>query len=192
MQWVWGDVEVLGEKLADIAAMIEREEWAAAKAAAGTLLREAEDVVRKAQAMQLAEDRRQYVIQGIIDVMEEMGFIIQAGYPAPEYPDFSSSATIIQAARLGGGDIALSVPQQGEVWYEVNGFPMQVEEGSTGQEVYSCDQAENEIEKIHNLLEASYGIQMGELRWEGKDPQRIRKRAHDLPGCCGADCRRVR
>jgi len=192
MQWVKREIEALEQKLAEITAMIEREEWAPVQAAADTLLRELDDVVRKAEAMQLAEDRRQYVIQGITSVMEKMGFIIQSGYPALEYPDFPSSATIIQAARLGGGDIALSVPQQGEVWYEVNGFPRQIEESSSGEAVYSCDQAENEIGKIHNLLKDSYGIKIGELNWEGKDPCRITKTAHDLPDYCGTDCRKVR
>ena len=192
IRWVRREIEALEEKLAEITAMIEREDWAPVQAAAGTLLREADDVVQKAEAMQLVEDRRQYVIQGIREVMEKMGFIIQSGYPALEYPDFPSSATIIQAARLGGGDIALSVPQQGAVWYEVNGFPGQIEEGSSGEAVYSCDQAENEIGKIHNLLKASYGIKMGELRWEGKDAYRIRKTAHDLPDYCGSGDRRVR
>jgi hypothetical protein len=192
MQWVRREVEALEAKLTQIAAMIERGEWITVQAAVDTLLQETEDAVRRAEAMQLAEDRRQYVIQGIIEVMEEMGFVIQSGYPALEYPDFPSSAAIIQAVRLGGGDIALSVPQQGEIWYEVNGFPMQTEESSAGQAVYSCDQAEIEIEKIHTLLEGSFGIKMGELRWEGKDPYRIRKTVRELPGCGGAGCRMVR
>jgi hypothetical protein len=192
MQWVRGEVEALEAKLTQIAAMIERGEWITVQAAVDTLLQETEDAVRRAEAMQLAEDRRQYVIQGIIEVMEEMGFVIQSGYPVLEYPDIPSSAAIIQAVRLGGGDIALSVPQQGEIWYEVNGFPMQTEESGAGQAVYSCDQAEIEIEKIHTLLEGSFGIKMGELRWEGKDHYRIRKTVRDLPGYVGAGCRRVR
>jgi hypothetical protein len=191
MQWMNEEVRALENKLVEISVMIDRDEFAASQTFASALLQKTEDIVQKAEVMQLYEDRRQYVIQGIMDVMEDMGFIIQAGYPAPEYPNTPSSATIIQAARLGGGDIALSIPQQGEVWYEVNGFPMQMEEGGAGAAVYKCDEAEKEIGKIHNMLRESYGIQMGELRWEGKDPNRIKKAADCLTIYRGTEHRRM-
>ncbi len=192
MHWMNGEVRALENKLVEISAMIDKNEFALTEASTSALLMEAEDVVRKAEEMQLLEDRRQYVMRGIMDVMGGMGFTIQAGYPAPEHPNIPSSASIIQATRLGGGDIGLSIPQQGEIWYEVNGFPMRMEEFSAGQATYTCDEAEDEIVKINNLLKEAYGIQISEPRWEGKDPNRIKKAADSLPNYRRTDYRRMK
>ena len=119
--------------------------------------------------------------------MNQMGFVVQAGSPLLEYPGDPASASIIQAQRLGGGAIAVSVPQEGEIWYDVDGYPMRVETNSDGREVRSCDEAQEQIEQLHLAMEKTFGIQMGELMWEGRDPDRIRKAADRLPDSAHTD-----
>jgi hypothetical protein len=121
--------------------------------------------------------------------MGQLGLVVQAGYPPPEHAGVTSSATIIQAQRVGGGAIAVSVPQQGEIWYDVDGFPMRVEGAAHGY-ARTCDEAEEQINRMHDAMQQAFGIESSELMWDDKDPDRIRKTAKALPGSAGAQQRR--
>ena len=92
-----------------------------------------------------------------------------------------SSATIIQAVRIGGGAVAVSVPQEGDIWYDVSDFPMRAENTDDGKTIRTCDEAEQEIVRLHEAMKEAFGIEMSELNWDGKDPDRVRKAAERLP-----------
>ncbi len=181
MRWAGPEVQAMDEQLGKLSALIEAERFNEAVAAAAAVIRMAEDAIVKSQDLQLKEEKRQYIVSGIVQVMKQLGFVVQAGYPAPEYPDVPSSATIIQAQRLGGGALAVSIPQDGEVWYDAAGYPMRIETGSDGQQVNTCDEAEEQIQRMHAALSETFGIEMSELLWSGKDPDRIHKAADSLP-----------
>jgi hypothetical protein len=161
--------------------LIGAEQFAAVRAAVADLLARVDQTLAVAQEQQLKEERRQYIVEGLVQAMRQLGFIVQGGTPALEHAGVPASATIIQAERLGGGAIAISVPQEGDIWYDVGGYPMRLETGGDGQPAHTCDEAENQIEQMHAVLNEAFGIQMGELMWDGKNPTRISRQADRLP-----------
>jgi hypothetical protein len=186
MRWCKADVERLRAQVQFSSDRIATEDFSGARHAVSEALAQAEQIIRGAQEIQLKEDRRQYIADSIADVMVNMGFIVQAGYPALDDPGTPESDLIIHAVRLGGGAVAVAVPQEGDVWYDVDGFPKEVEIGTAGQEIHSCDEAEQTISAMHAALDEAFGVQMGELMWDGKDPNRIAKKADILPGSTDA------
>ncbi len=182
MRWCAAEVLALRGQIATAGDQVAAERFIPAREAAASIAQGVESCIARAQETQLKEERRQYVAAGIVQVMQRMGFVVQAGCPSLHDPSVPASDMIIQAQRLGGGAVAVSVPQEGEVWYDVDGFPMRVETGSDGQQVKSCDEAEQAITAMHQALEDAFGIQMSELMWEGKDPGRRARQADALPG----------
>jgi hypothetical protein len=180
-RWVGRDVAQVRERLKRAEALGEADQFPSASAEAAAVAAECGRLAETAQQVQLNEDRRQYVMRGILQVMERMGFVVQSGSPALEHSDYPQSACIIQAKRIAGERLAVSIPQEGDVWYAVEGFPMRAESSRDGGTVATCDEAQTQIENMHRALEEAFGIQMSELTWEGKDPTRIRKQAERLP-----------
>jgi hypothetical protein len=179
--WASSEAAGLAQQVAGAQRLLDAEQFTAAVEAARGAARAAEEVVTRAQERQLREDRRRYVVRGIVEAMGRLGFVVQAGSPSLENPADKSSATIIHAQRIGGGAVAVSVPQEGDIWYDVADFPMQQRPGPDGQVIRSCDEAEAQIERLHGVLADAFGIQMDKLRWEGKAPEKVRKQADRLP-----------
>jgi hypothetical protein len=44
-----------------------------------------------------------------------------------------------------------------------------------------CDEAEAILTEMHSALQQEFGIQMDEISWQGKDPNRITRTAKDFP-----------
>jgi predicted nucleic acid-binding Zn-ribbon protein len=189
-RWAANEVRALETRVEHLQKLFDAGQFDKVRDVSGEIQQQGEQIVSLAQESQLHEDRRDYIVRGIVKVMEQMGFVVQSGSPSLEVPGSPSSATIIQAKRLGGGAIAVSVPQEGDIWYDVGGFPMRTETGSNGQPVPTCDEAEAQIEQMHSVMEQTFGIEMGELQWQGKNPARKRKQADALPDTRGASRRR--
>jgi hypothetical protein len=185
-RWCAAEVAALEARLPQAEGLLGRDDFQAAGAEAERLSADCAGTVTRAGEWQFKEDQRQYVVRGIVESMRQLGLVVQAGYPQPEHAGVPSSATIIQAQRLGGGAIAVSVPQEGEVWYDVDGFPMRVESGADGGFARTCDEAEEQINRVHAALREAFEIEMDELDWEGRDPNRVLKTAKALPGSAGA------
>jgi hypothetical protein len=182
MRWRSADLAVREQRARSMVTQTQAEQFAAASVEARAITAALDQVVAQAQEQQLKEERRQYVVDGICQVMQQMGFVLQAGSPGLEHPGQPASATVIHAERLGGGSLAISVPQEGDIWYDAGGaFPMRLEAGADGQPAATCDEAEDQIEAMHQALRESFGIETGELRWDGKNPTRIRRAADQLP-----------
>lgn len=183
MRWRGDRVNSLDQAFSQAEELLASEQFAEARNAAAALMEQADEVVAQAQAQQLDEDRRQYVVSGIVQAMQDHGLVVQAGYPALEHPNDLSSAAIIEAERLGGGAIVVSVPQDKdeEIMYDVDNFEMNSEVASDGQVVRTCDEAEKQIERVHAVLDEAFGIEMDELMWDGKPSVRIDKAADVLP-----------
>jgi len=182
MRWCGAEVGAIRALLENATARDTDEDFSAAVTMSNQAVADTRKAVSDAQAAQLKEERRRYIAEGIVQVMQDMGFVVQAGYPVLDDPARPGSDLIIQAARIGGGAVAVSVPQEGDVWYDVDGFPKELAVGAAGQEVRTCDEAERAITEMHAALDEAFGVQMGELMWEGKDPDRIAKQADVLPG----------
>ena len=181
VRWVGSELAALEKRYEGALKLAEAEKFEPIPDESTALIQMGETIVARAQELQLKEDRRQYIVQGIVEVMGQFGFVVQNGYPTLEHPGVPVSATTIQAERIGGGAIAVSVPQEGDIWYDVAGFPMHTETSADGQTVRSCDEAEAEIVRMHEAMKESFGIETSELRWDSKDPDRIRKTAERLP-----------
>lgn len=188
-RWSTADAEALAARCRRADDLLAREDFAACRQEAAALAAEVDRLVALAGETQFKEDQRQYIVRGIVETMGQLGLVVQAGYPQPEHRGVAASATIIQAQRVGGGSIAVSVPQEGEIWYDVDGFPMRVEGSATGY-ARTCDEAEEQINRMHDAMLAAFGIESSELTWDDKDPDRIRKTAKALPGSSGAQQKR--
>lgn len=107
-----------------------------------------------------------------------MGFRIT--FHQPEHPGHPASAAIWGAKTQTGKGISVSVPIAGQVFYDVDGFKHSVTtvDGNTAA---VCDQAEQVLTQMHATLEDKFGVQMGEVLWQGKDPNRALRQADQLP-----------
>ncbi|MBX9681631.1 MAG: hypothetical protein K2X38_22980 [Gemmataceae bacterium] len=187
VRWGSGEIASLEGRVERSRKLLSEERFDVVLAESSDLLEASDAVVGHVQELQLKEERRQYIVQGIVEMMGQMGFVVQQNSLALEHPDVPSSATMIHAVRIGGGAIAVSVPQDGEILYDVDGFPKRTETGGDGATVRTCDEAEQEIDRIHEAMKDAFGIEMSELVWEGKDPDRVRKAAERLPGSAPAE-----
>jgi len=138
-------------------------------------------IEEKAVETQLIEEKRNYIASSIQSVMEEFGFTIEAGFPRLEDQSNPGSETILVARRLSGERIAATIPHEGDVWYDVDGYRFEAGTSRAGAHTSSCDSAETQIEAFHQKLGSEYGVKMGKLRWDDQDPDRILKEAKPLP-----------
>ena len=144
-----------------------------------TLKQRLRAAISEAQERQLVEDRRQYIVHGLVTVLGQLGFVLSAD--SPRQGDASPSSDIVlNARRLGGGAVAVSIPLEGDVWYDVDGYAKRKEANLDGTVAATCDEAEAEIEQVHEALARDFGINMSELTWAGK-PIRRDKQAEVLP-----------
>ena len=181
LRWQTDRIRAFERGLDLIRSSIQEGNFAAADREAADLESQIEPLIQSAQETQLQEDRRAYIVSGIVQVMGQLGFVVQAGSPTLEDPGRPGSATIIHARRVGGGAVAVSVPQEGDLWYDIDGFPKLLKPAADGRLAPTCDEAEAQIQRMHEALEQGFGIEMGELLWEGKAPRPDRKQAERLP-----------
>ena len=139
-----------------------------------------EQIDKKAQEMQIAEDKRQYILGAICEVMRSKGYVIQSGYPALENAGDLASDMIVLAQRPGGGQLAVGVPTTGNIQFDIPDWEKTVQDTGSGQIIRRCDQPEAQIKEVNALLDG-FGIKMSPLTWEGKIPDEILKEAKVLP-----------
>lgn len=140
---------------------------------------QSQQMLTEASAAQLKADQRDYIVNSIAHSLEAMGFGIV--HRQAEHPDHPASAIVIAAANNAGKGISVSVPVDGEVMYDVDGYPKSTAAAVGGGAAAVCDEAEHVLNEMHAALEAEFGVKMGEVMWEGKDPNRILRKADQLP-----------
>lgn len=140
---------------------------------------QSEQAIAAANQAQIQADQRDYITDSIAATLEAMGFTIL--HRQPEHPTHPASAIILGAASHAGKGISVSIPVEGEVYYDVEGYAKQTVQAVGGGNAATCDEAEQVIEEMHRILGDEFGVQMGELMWEGKDPNRQLRKADDLP-----------
>jgi len=136
-------------------------------------------IIEEANIAQLKADKRDYITQSIVATLQDMGFAVLS--IDDEHKGHPSTAKVFTATAAGRA-ISVSVPVEGQVWYDVDGYPKNtVSSVADGDTVAICDEAEAVLTEMHSALQQEFGIQMGEISWQGKDPNRITRTATDLP-----------
>jgi hypothetical protein len=136
-------------------------------------------MIEEANTAQLKADRRDYIAQSIVSTLQEMGFSILS--VDDEHSGHPATAKIFRAAAAGRA-ISVSVPVEGQVWYDVDGYPKAtVASVANGNPTAICDEAEQVLTEMHSALQNEFGVQMGEVTWQGKDPNRNTRTATELP-----------
>lgn len=136
-------------------------------------------IIETANIAQLQAEKRDYIAASISESLQSMGFDVT--FHQPEHPDHPASAMILGATTQKGKLIGVSVPIAGQVLYDVDGYVKNSFTTVDGNTAAVCDEAEQVITQIHTALESQYGIMMGELQWQGKDPERVFRQALQLP-----------
>ncbi len=179
MRWQGDRITELQTQATEAQQAIASEQFEQVATILSTVRSQAAQMLTAASAIQLKADQRDYIVNGIAQSLEAMGFTII--HRQAEHPDHPASAIVLAAANNAGKGINVSVPVDGEVFYDVDGYPKSTAAVVGGGKAAVCDEAEQVLNEMHAALEAEFGIKMGEVMWEGKDPDRILRRADQLP-----------
>lgn len=187
MRWQAEVLKALADNQAKATTAIEQEQFEQVRAYLEAVNRAQAEMVATANAAQLKADQRDYIADSIASSLQELGFNIV--YRQPEHADHPASAIILGAVTHAGKGISVSVPVDGEIFYDVDGYSKQSVAVVGGGQAAVCDEAEQVIGEMHEVLAAEFGVQMGELEWEGKNPQRQLRQAEHLPRSSGRSAR---
>jgi hypothetical protein len=179
LRWQTDLVNELATQLQTGIAAIEAEQFdkpALILAAAKT---QETEIIATANAAQIQADQRDYIAKSIAETLAEMGFFVNE--PQLEDSRYPNAALILKAATNSGKGISISVPVEGEVWYNVDGYSKTTEAAVGGGTAAVCDEAEKVLTEMHDRLGAEFGIKMSKLTWEGKDPDRELQKADKRP-----------
>ncbi|MCT7973427.1 hypothetical protein [Laspinema olomoucense] len=179
MRWQSAAVAQLAQQSQTAEQAISSEQFEAIAPLLSTCQQQSQSLIDAANAAQLQADQRDYIADSIAQSLESLGFGII--YRQPEHPDNPASAVILGAASHGGKGISVSIPTEGEVFYDVEGYSKQTTTAVGGGSAAVCDEAESVISEMHDRLQAEFGVEMGELQWQGKDPNRHLRQADSLP-----------
>lgn len=136
-------------------------------------------MIEEANIAQLKADKRDYITQSIVATLQDMGFAVLS--VTDEHEGHPSTAKVFTATGAGRA-ISVNVPVEGQVWYDVDGYAKNtIASVADGSPVATCDEAEAVLTEMHSALQQEFGIQMGEISWQGKDPNRTTRTATDLP-----------
>lgn len=180
MRWHGAEVGELGTQLDAASSAVAAERFEEPSAILSRTRERESQLVQLANDAQLKADQRDYIASAIVASLEQLGFFVT---PAVlEDSANQSSDMYINARNASGKGISVTVPAEGDVWYDVNGFEMKAERTTEGGSAPTCDEAEGVLKQLHNGLAAAFGVQMGEVMWDGKvDPDRILRKADELP-----------
>ncbi|NEQ18916.1 MAG: hypothetical protein F6K28_02660 [Microcoleus sp. SIO2G3] len=136
-------------------------------------------IIETANAAQIQAEQRDYIADSIAQTLQEMGFSIT--FHQPEHPEHPASAMILAATTQIGKGTSVSVPIAGQVFYDVDGYVKHSVATVDGNTAAICDEAEQVLTEMHTTLEDKFGVMMGEVLWQGKDPNRVLRQAERLP-----------
>lgn len=148
----------------------DRPRFAAARRAADGLTAAEPKMLDEANRLQVQADLQAQISSGVAQVMQELGFSVVSG---AENPDDPRSAIVLQATRDNGDLIDVAVEHEGRIEYAVGGRLEKTEEvrvvEGRDRVVKRCDQAEEQILRMHELL-LQLGIETDGLKWDDQPP----------------------
>jgi hypothetical protein len=139
----------------------------------------AASMVKAASEAQFKADTRDYITGSIARSLSEMGFVVSE--PLAEHPEHPATAKVFQASSSSGKSVLVSVPVEGQVWYEVDGYTKTTSASLSGDVTLDCDEGERVLEEMHARLDEEFHVEMSEIWWDGKDANRHLRRADALP-----------
>ncbi|MCC7422330.1 MAG: hypothetical protein IT428_18790 [Planctomycetaceae bacterium] len=190
VRWSQPALTTLERRVDGLETMLNADQLEAAAREAAAITTEVASLIASSQQAQLDQDRRDYIVRGIAEVMSGLGFQIADGYPRLEYENDEKSAVVIQSERPGGQPLAVSVPLQGEIWYVVDDESIHVARTADGRAVTICDEAVDQIEALHAELDRACGIRMSRLEWNDEDPALIDAVRMQLPEATSTEAER--
>lgn len=177
--WVAQELKEIGSENSKIGLLMTSENWNEAAELADQLQNRLSSIKQQAQERQFIEEKRNYIISGLVTVLKSQDFTIE---PLDlEHPGDLNSNVLIKAMRPDRRSLSLKIPPQGKISYEVDGYAKRVETGHDGSIAKTCDGAASRILSIHDQLKKEFGIDMSELVWDAKDPLRNETEKTDYP-----------
>jgi len=179
-RWQYHRMVELDAKLREAHAAVRAGQYETPAIALAAATQRADDIVARANEAQLRAEKRDYIARSIRCALEQMGYVVsQAEAVDPGHP---ATALEFRAADAAGRAIGVEVPVDGPAYYTVDGFPHTAAPLAEGGSAPACDQAEAVLNQMRECLAADYGVDAGEILWDGKaDPDRRLKRADELP-----------
>lgn len=177
VRWRDTDLTALQSELEPLSRQLQVDDFGDIATRTGETQAKLQNLLAKAAEDEERDVRRRVILQAYREALEELDFIVEdLGLDAPA--DARSNCRL--AARLRTGEcLEVGVPLEGDASYRLEGFAMrEEEEGDDGVLVYTCDEAQDHLSRIHAVL-ADRGFRTGALRWKG-NPTRIRKNEKDL------------
>lgn len=178
MTWCRIEMAMVVDQCAQAATALADEQFSATAEGCQHAAAAISALLQKAEQRQLEEERRSYLVNSLVEVLRQQEFLV--GEPQLAAGSDLDSTVVIHATRPDRRSILLQIPKSGPVAYDVDGYEKRIEGDPSGL-VATCDEAEARLVAIHTQLEADFGIQMGELYWEGRDPQRKSRDSLLLP-----------
>jgi hypothetical protein len=171
MRWNRAAVEAISSRLDHARRALAAGRFADVHAATDNAPAELDHFVAAAQPLELQARLQRRMVTGVTQVMSGLGYEVRG--PHIEQPDDPRSALVMQAARVSGERIAVTVEHEGRIEYDVGGTLGKQEEtiqvGSLRRPVKTCDEAEKQLLALHQLL-LELGIETDGLHWEGQGP----------------------
>ncbi len=180
MRWKSDDLRAMEKFVSEAELAIREERFNSVH----DLMKAAEDrqgeIIEESNELQLKADQRDYIAKSMASTLQSMGFYV--GDIREESPGNPASPLVFGAARSAGKSVFVSVPVEGEIYYNMDGYPKTSANVIGGGVAPVCDEAEIVLNEMRSLLVDSYGVETDEVRWEGKtDPDRILRTADELP-----------
>lgn len=177
-RWQAGALASLSTERASLAAAFTAERFAEVTTGAQAATNQIPPLLAAANDHQLRANHRDYIAASIAGALEDLGFVVSA--PAPEDASHPMTAVFVGGTTAAGRAVGVSVPFDGQVWYDVEGYPEEASVSEVGTPI--CDQAEAALGELHRILDERFGVQAGELLWEGKDPDRVLRGKDEIGG----------
>jgi hypothetical protein len=128
-------------------------------------------LIEEANSAQMKAEQRDYIANSIVQTLSAMNFHVNP--IVAEHPDHPASAMTVQATAGSNKSIYVSVPMDGKIIYNIEGYAMTSEVATGGGRAAACDEAELVLADMQEKVQAAFGVEMGEIWWESKDPDRV-------------------
>ena len=179
MRWHHKAVSEFASSLVNANQAITAEEFAAPKDLLSRAKARSIQLLEEASQAQLKADQRDYIVASIAQTLKAMNFVVSPA--SQEHPGHPATAMVLEAATGSNKSVYVSIPFEGKIMYTVDGYPLTTETAVGGGRAATCDQAERVLTEMQQHVLEAFGVKMGEIMWEGKDPNRNLRKADELP-----------
>ncbi|NET51010.1 MAG: hypothetical protein F6K09_20465, partial [Merismopedia sp. SIO2A8] len=159
MRWQAVAVQALATQMTMLQQAVQEGQVQAVIAALTNLSQRHQTILDIAQAAERQAQRRDYIVDSIGQALQGMGFTIT--FRQPEHPDHPASAIILGATTQTGKGVSVSVPVEGQVFYDVDGYEKRSATTVEGSPAAICDEAEQMLTDMHATLEDKFGRRLG-------------------------------